>query len=167
VNPKKEKLVKEAFRDWDKGEKGGLTRHEANCALLSLFGCKPIESELEKLFDSSELELLPLECFQVYCRHRLLLLDRDEDIRHAFKAFDARGDGYISRQTCLDTFRQHASFVPRDVVELVFEEADIDGDGKVSYRDFVKVWKSADSAGEMEVTKNYALSLNRQRLRLV
>jgi len=41
VDGRKEKLSREAFRDWDRGVKGSLTRHEATCALLEVFGVKP------------------------------------------------------------------------------------------------------------------------------
>ena len=41
VDGRKERLSREAFRDWDRGVKGSLTRHEATCALLEVFGVKP------------------------------------------------------------------------------------------------------------------------------
>ena len=41
VDGRKERLAREAFRDWDRGVKGSLTRHEATCALLEVFGVKP------------------------------------------------------------------------------------------------------------------------------
>ncbi len=80
--------------------------------------------------------------FLAAARERFYLQDRDEAIRNAFRAFDANGDGFISRQACLTAFAAHAGFVPRHVVDLIFDELDIDGDGKVSYRDFVSVWNN-------------------------
>ena len=66
----------------------------------------------------------------------------------------------------METFATHAGFVPRDVVELVFEEIDIDGDGKISFRDFARVWNSAEGSTRVDLTESYALSLHEDRLRL-
>ena len=75
------------------------------------------------------------------------------------------GLGYISRSACLETFKKHATFAPAHVVELLFDEVDIDRDGKVTYRDFVKVWKSADAkAFSSESMSEYALNMNRDFL---
>ena len=218
VDLKKARLMRETFEDWDRDGKGFLTRHEFSCALLSLFGCKPMEvrvvecatglpetnqpidrptesererlterltpsssttnplvsnatfpdgtkSELAKAFERSGAEAsvggLPLSKFEEYCRVRLLLQDRDEEIRHAFKAFDSEGRGFISRKACADVFKAHASFIPSRVVDLVFDEIDIDRDGKVTYRDFVKAWNSAETAEKIEMSTEYALDLNR------
>ena len=201
VDGRKERLSREAFRDWDRGVKGSLTRHEATCALLEVFGVKPgqvrpldplalaanlaarltqtgfflslslsllttYQAELDALFLGAEEEGLRLARFERHCRERHLLRDRGEEVRDAFKAFDARGSGYISRERCLETFATHAGFVPRDVVELVFEEIDIDGDGKISFRDFARVWNSAEGSTRVDLTESYALSLHEDRLRL-
>ena len=118
------------------------------------------QSELERLFEEVEDESgLSLAKFRLHCRQRFLLEDKDEQIRLAFKAFDSSGAGYISRKGCLDTFRENASFVPERVVELIFDEIDIDRDGKVTYRDFVKAWNAAETASKMPMTGAYARSL--------
>lgn len=124
------------------------------------------QAELDALFLGAEEEGLRLARFERHCRERHLLRDRGEEVRDAFKAFDARGSGYISRERCLETFATHAGFVPRDVVELVFEEIDIDGDGKISFRDFARVWNSAEGSTRVDLTESYALSLHEDRLRL-
>ena len=43
VTPKREKVIKDCFLEWDKGKKGFLNKHETNCAFLELFGCKLIQ----------------------------------------------------------------------------------------------------------------------------
>ena len=62
----------------------------------------------------------------------------------------------------METFRTHASFVPSRVVDLVFDEVDIDRDGKISYRDFVKVWNN--NVDELQMSSEYALTMNKDLL---
>ena len=54
---------------------------------------------------------------------------------------------------------EHAQGV--EALVLVFDEIDIDRDGKVTYRDFVKAWNSAETAEKIEMSTEYALDLNR------
>jgi calmodulin len=68
--------------------------------------------------------------------------DDSEDIINAFKAFDRDGSGYLS----LDEFRHILTnlgdkFTNEEVNEI-FKEADLDGDGKLEYVEFVNYWNS-------------------------
>ena len=48
------------------------------------------------------------------------------------------------------------------MVDLVFDEVDIDRDGKISYRDFVKVWNN--NVDELQMSSEYALTMNKDLL---
>uniref|UniRef100_A0A8R1EL49 EF-hand domain-containing protein n=1 Tax=Caenorhabditis japonica TaxID=281687 RepID=A0A8R1EL49_CAEJA len=62
-----------------------------------------------------------------------------DQLREQFDMFDKDKDGYIEKMEMISIVRElslQASF-PRQVVEQLFTEADIDGDGKISFEEFV------------------------------
>ncbi|GMH57775.1 hypothetical protein TrST_g2361 [Triparma strigata] len=94
--------------------------------------------------------------------------DQDTKIRSAFEIFDLNGDGYISfdeMKTYLTSVfkvlfevnpekrREHAiegvsaETLGQVTAEQVFEEADLNSDGRLSYEEF-HIWRSKQEAGE-------------------
>ncbi len=65
--------------------------------------------------------------------------DLDEQIKEAFKMYDADGDGYITMEELLAFMRSVNSNVTEEEVEAMIKEADFDNDSKISFEEFNRV----------------------------
>ncbi|XP_015763175.1 PREDICTED: EF-hand calcium-binding domain-containing protein 11-like [Acropora digitifera] len=156
--------IAEAFHNADEGKKGLLTREDLKVAFVSLFGYKPSRSEVDRLmairtqqetpFDQSatrkscivSCETSPqvgitIEHFLEIAKTKILTEDCDDEIRQIFLAFDTRCQGFITLDVAKKNFLQVAPFLDPVTVEKLFQEADTDRDGRVSYRDFEFIMK--------------------------
>lgn len=59
--------------------------------------------------------------------------DREEELREAFRVFDRNGDGYISAPELRLVMTNLGEKLTDEEVEDMIKEADLDGDGVVSY----------------------------------
>ena len=62
----------------------------------------------------------------------------DSELCNAFKIFDADGDGYISLVELRDTLMIVGEKVLDCDINRMFNEADLDGDGLLSYEEFAE-----------------------------
>ncbi|TPX33258.1 hypothetical protein SmJEL517_g03885 [Synchytrium microbalum] len=69
------------------------------------------------------------------------------------------GNGYVSLEDMKKVVHHHASFIPEMVIEQAFASADLDGDGRLSYREFSSmvaraeaIWRTEDSVSHTGVT---------------
>jgi len=62
-----------------------------------------------------------------------------EELVAQFKLFDKNGDGYIERNEMVSIVRelQLESSFPVEVIDTLFGEADVDGDGRISLPEFI------------------------------
>ena len=61
----------------------------------------------------------------------------DEDIAHSFKVFDIDGDGLITElQVTMNNLGEPMNEVE---VKAMIDEADLDGDGKINYKEFQRL----------------------------
>lgn len=56
----------------------------------------------------------------------------------AFRAYDSSGDGYIQRKELIAATKKGLAF-SKDEAELLFEAADVNGDGRLDFGEFFKV----------------------------
>ena len=84
---------------------------------------------------------MPLEHFTEIAKAKILAEDSDDEIRQTFIAFDVMCRGFITLDIAKRIFQQVAPFLDSVTVEKLFREADMDRDGRVSYRDFEFVMK--------------------------
>jgi calmodulin len=66
-------------------------------------------------------------------------VDRDEEIKQAFKVFDKDGNGYITIDELALVMKNLGENLHKDEVAQMMKEADVNGDGKIDYGEFVKV----------------------------
>ena len=152
--------IAETFHNADEEKKGFLTKEDLKVAFVSLFGYKPSKSEVQQLMakyqtqESSVGGLLPgnqalaktkvgmtLEHFTEIAKIKILAEDTDDEIRQMFIAFDTKCQGFITLDIAKRVFLQVAPFLDSVTVEKLFQEADTDRDGRVSYRDFEFIMK--------------------------
>ena len=65
--------------------------------------------------------------------------DSEEEIRQAFKVFDKDGNGYISAAELRHVMATLGEKLTDYEVDQMIREADVDGDGQLSYEEFAKV----------------------------
>ena len=70
---------------------------------------------------------------------RLLQRDVDYEFRNMFKAIDRRGAGFITVADLEATFSTLGVMLPEQTVADIFAEADADGDGRVTFREFERL----------------------------
>jgi len=62
--------------------------------------------------------------------------DIDEDIAQSFKVFDRDGDGLITEDELHITMQKLGEPMNEDEVKAMIAEADLDGDGKIDFKEF-------------------------------
>ena len=73
-----------------------------------------------------------------------LSADQLEELKKAFAAIDANGDGVISKDELSTLLKGLGEDVGDDVVTEMMNLADTDGDGKVNFEEFCKAASSWD-----------------------
>ena len=73
----------------------------------------------------------------------LACTDPTEHLRHTFKAFDVHGQGFIARQTFHEVMKAAAPFSTDLRIDQVFEAADTDSNGLISFREFASLMQEA------------------------
>ena len=62
-----------------------------------------------------------------------------QDLREAFRMFDKDKSGYIDGKEILNVTSTLGQALSQDELETFMREADLDGDGKLDYNEFVKM----------------------------
>merc|ERR1719355_49743 len=87
--------------------------------------------------------------------------DTEEELIEAFKVFDRDGNGFISAAELRHVMTNLGEKLTDEDVDEMIREADVDGDGQVSYEEFVKMamrkMKDTDSeeARKMKIKKEF------------
>eukprot|EP00053_Salpingoeca_punica_P016081 m.149957 g.149957 ORF g.149957 m.149957 type:complete len:159 (+) comp16870_c2_seq4:19-495(+) len=122
------------------GSRGVVDREHGRLVWLALSGCPPTESELSTLFPGNAASS-PEEDFAA----RALAMMKDEKreeslVRSMFLALDTRGAGFLTVKELHACAAQICpSFTPATIQEMtrrMLAQADGDGDGRVTWRDF-------------------------------
>jgi Ca2+-binding EF-hand superfamily protein len=130
-----------------------LDRHGFKCAFARLVGSVPSRLEVAHVFGSreggEEERSVPREIFERYMASRIEESDsyysRRSRADAAFRAFDRSNAGYVTLDDALAAFRAAAGeTIAREVVEEVFAEADVNGDGKVTADEFAAVFLAGE-----------------------
>merc|ERR1711935_261928 len=61
------------------------------------------------------------------------------ELRESFKVFDKDGNGYISKSELKTVMTNLGQTLTDDEIEDMIKEADLDGDGRVNYEEFVRM----------------------------
>ena len=123
---------KAAFSKFDKDGNGLLATRELKAALESV-QVLPTDAELQDMIDEVDDGNGKIDLKE------FLALVAREEIREAFCEFDEDGNGFISVEELRHAMTNLGeSLSEKDIKEWV-KKADIDGDGQVDYKEFVKM----------------------------
>mmetsp|Transcript_23882 Transcript_23882/g.68597 ORF Transcript_23882/g.68597 Transcript_23882/m.68597 type:complete len:155 (+) Transcript_23882:122-586(+) len=134
--------AREAFKMFDKDGDGCITAAELGTVMRSL-GQFPTDEELRQMIDESDQNHDGVIDFQEYLdmvRRQEILQASEPDIGlEAFKVFDVDGDGFITAEELRQIMEKLGETLTDEEVDMMIEEADADGDGQVSYKEFSKL----------------------------
>ncbi|KAM0016147.1 putative EF-hand domain-containing protein [Helianthus debilis subsp. tardiflorus] len=65
--------------------------------------------------------------------------DSEEDLKEAFRVFDKDQNGFISAAELRHVMTNLGEKLTDDQLDEMIREADLDGDGQISYQEFVKI----------------------------
>lgn len=133
---------REAFSLFDKNGDGYISSKELGVVMRSL-GQNPTEAELLDMINEVDFDGNGRIDFQEFismmARQMKNPMDEELELRESFKVFDKNGDGYISASELRHVMTTLGEKLSDEEVEEMIREADIDGDGKVNYQEFVKM----------------------------
>jgi calcium-dependent protein kinase len=129
--------LRETFHGIDQDNSGTLSMQELANALQGHLS-KDELSELWASLNVEEFHELDYNEFIAATLWTRLQLD-EERLHEAFEAFDHDGKGFLTAQ---DIQKIVGMDMPEEEVRAMMADTDIDGDGRIDYMDFARVWKN-------------------------
>merc|ERR1739844_458433 len=138
--------VREAFTLFDKDGDGKITRKEIEELIKTLEGdtsCPHVQ-DLQNASDalgSVEINQF-LKLWQRFKQAANKNDDPEDEIKKSFQQFDINGDGYITKDEITEVIKS-MDFVGNveKEVDRCLADMDVDGNGSVSYAEFMVKWK--------------------------
>ncbi|CAD5210908.1 unnamed protein product [Bursaphelenchus okinawaensis] len=134
---------KEAFELFDKDGDGRVTAVELGIVMQSL-GHTPTEQELIDMVNEIDEDgngSIELEEFVKMMSRKVKDTETEKELQEAFQVFDKDNDGYISAVELRFVMMNLGEDLSEDEVCEMIREADLDGDGKVNFTEFVYMMK--------------------------
>ncbi|CAN6461032.1 unnamed protein product [Victoria cruziana] len=140
--------LREIFRSFDRNNDGSLTQLELGSLLRSL-GLKPSPEQLDALIqkaDTNNNGLVEFSEFVALVAPELLPAKSpytDEQLRSLFRLFDRDGNGFITAAELAHSMARLGHALTVEELTGMIKEADTDGDGRISFPEFVRAITSA------------------------
>ena len=163
------KDVQNAFKKFDIDGDGSIDRSEMTKALTS-GGQSFTQQEIDALFNAADVnrdgtvdyeEFITLMCpsaATIVHKFRSQYKSID-DVRAAFKRFDANGDGALSKNELSAALKSSGHSYSDVEVDAIFSLGDVDGDGEVSLQEFVDLMSPSSSEVLAKLRGNFILRL--------
>jgi len=132
---------KEAFDEFDKDGSGTISTKELLGVMRSM-GQNPTEDELLALVMEVDLNgdgTIDFPEFLEMMKQKSSEADQEADLKEAFKIFDRDKDGFIDMKELKKVANMLGATLSKEEVDEFMREADIDGNGKLDYDEFVKM----------------------------
>ena len=82
---------------------------------------------------------IEFEEFLVLMQNQMQETTFEEDLRKAFNHFDTDHDGFISSKELKKAMKKNKMALTKAEINVMMREADMDGDGRVSFEEFVSM----------------------------
>lgn len=132
---------KEAFDEFDKDGSGTISTKELLGVMRSM-GQNPTEDELLALVMEVDLNgdgTIDFPEFLEMMKQKSSEADQEADLKEAFKIFDRDKDGFIDMKELKKVANMLGATLSKEEVDEFMREADVDGNGKLDYDEFVKM----------------------------
>ncbi|PAA49736.1 hypothetical protein BOX15_Mlig030324g1 [Macrostomum lignano] len=142
---------REAFSLFDKDGDGAITNKELAVVMRAL-GQQPTPDELKEMIkevDQDGSGSIEFDEFLEMMKKQMRNADSEDELRRAFRLFDADGDGFLSPAELRQVMLNLGERLTKEEVDAMIEEADTDRDGQVSYEEFARIMGYGDD-GEAE-----------------
>jgi len=129
-----------AFNMFDKKKDGVITLKELSNVLRSL-NLDPTEEEIKEMIDEVDLDgngEIDFEEFVTLMNRRSKETDIEEEVLNAFKVFDKDGNGLVSITELRHIMTELENGFTEEEIDDLLLESDDDGDGFISYAEFIK-----------------------------
>ena len=129
---------KEAFSLFDKNGDGSITCDELRTVMTSL-GENPTTSDLEEMIqevDSDGNGKIEFSEFLTMMTRKMGTRSFNDEALEAFKVLDKDGSGSISESELRQIMNNIGEDVTDEEIKEMMNEADLDGDGQVSFKEF-------------------------------
>ncbi|KAK9950192.1 hypothetical protein M0R45_005693 [Rubus argutus] len=138
-----EEELKEAFRVFDKDENGFISTAELRHVFSNL-GEKFTDEEIDEMIHEADQDgdgQVSYEEFVRLTRPDKIkdTDDSEEEFKEAFRVFDKDQNGFISAAELHQVMTDLGEKRTYEEIDEMMHEADLDGDGQISYEEFVKV----------------------------
>ncbi|KAL6325737.1 hypothetical protein AAG906_024555 [Vitis piasezkii] len=131
----------EAFCLFDMDGDGCITLDELTIVIKSLEHSTTKE-ELQTMMDEVDVDgngTIEFGEFLNLMARKMKESEAEEELKEAFKVFDKDQDGYISANELRNVMFNLGERLTDEEAEQMIREADLDGDGKVNYDEFVRM----------------------------
>ncbi|CAI9779213.1 unnamed protein product [Fraxinus pennsylvanica] len=135
--------IKEMFAKIDADNDGIVSTEELKVGLQK-FNSQLAESEVQMLIEAVDMNgkgTMDYGEFLAISLH-LQRMANDEHLHKAFSYFDKDGNGYIEPDELQDALMEDGVDDSANVAKDIFQEVDIDKDGRISYDEFVAMMKT-------------------------
>ena len=134
-----ENIYEKAFKQVDRDESGAIPLLLLN-KLLKAAGEKISEDEidaaLEYMKKDKEEDSFTFEEFKKFLR----IVECPERILEAFKSIDRDKNGYLDKDELYIMMSNFGGNITRTEFDSIYNSVDVNNDGKVDYKEFVKYW---------------------------
>ncbi|XP_077991427.1 neo-calmodulin-like [Glandiceps talaboti] len=134
------------FKEADTDDSGYLTRDEIKKVLADIgedgINDAEIDTLIEKIDKNDDGKVHYGEFYKNWkeaCEEQKQEDVDRENIRKAFKNMDKDGNGLLTKEEVTQALKDCNAYEGNDQVQKMIDDADVDGDGKVRYEEFVNI----------------------------
>lgn len=135
--------IQEAFVVFDQNRDGEITKEELGAVLYAL-GQRPTVTEVQALIRSVDLDKSGTIDFDEFVKifSSKLTVDPEQELHEVFDIFDNNLDGFISDDELFSVLQKLGEQTSLAECKKMIAEADLNGDGRVDYREFKAILNS-------------------------
>eukprot|EP00249_Psilotum_nudum_P016621 c25913_g1_i1 orf=583-1236(-) len=141
IPPAQIRELEEAFRVFDRNGDGKISVSELGC-VLKMLGDDPTEQELRLMVEEADKDgdgYIDLDEFISLNSSGLDETANGDELKHAFRIFDADNNGFISAEELYRVFRSLGERCTLEDCHQMIKGVDEDGDGFVNFTEFRKM----------------------------